>query len=64
MKLLFLILWVEGIANTHTTLSSAVQVYTGLTYRGLGIVKEIKEGIVDECKRKGVDNFMELKGKE
>ncbi|GMI12434.1 hypothetical protein TrVE_jg10376 [Triparma verrucosa] len=64
------IIGVGGIFNSEDALekihagASAVQVYTGLTYRGLGIVKEIKEGIVDECKRKGVDNFMELKGKE
>jgi dihydroorotate dehydrogenase len=42
--------------------ASAVQVYTGLIYRGPGLVKEIKQGLVRLLERDGFSNVSEAVG--
>ncbi len=42
--------------------ASAVQLYTGMIYKGPTIVKEIKKGLVDILKEKGFKNIVEAVG--
>ena len=42
--------------------ASAVQLYTGMIYKGPTIVKEIKKGLVDILKEKGFKNIIEAVG--
>ena len=42
--------------------ASAVQLYTGMIYKGPTIVKEIKKGLIDILKKKGFKNIVEAVG--
>ena len=42
--------------------ASAVQLYTGLIYKGPGIVKEIKKDLISILKEKGFKNIKEAIG--
>ena len=42
--------------------ASLVQVYTGLVYRGPGLIRQIKLGIVNELDRLGVDSVEDIVG--
>tara|TARA_Y100001970_G_C14165779_1_gene821201 strand:+ start:499 stop:1539 length:1041 start_codon:yes stop_codon:yes gene_type:complete len=62
------IIGVGGIDNTTTALdkikagASLVQVYTGLVYRGPGLIQEINHGIAKELENLGVNNIMDIVG--
>ena len=42
--------------------ASAVQLYTGMIYKGPTIVKEIKKGLINILKEKGFNNINEAIG--
>jgi dihydroorotate dehydrogenase len=44
--------------------ASAVQLYTGLVYRGLGLISEINKELSAILSRKGIDRLTDVVGKE
>ena len=42
--------------------ASAIQLYTGMIYKGPTIVKEIKKELIDEMKEKGFKSIKEVVG--
>jgi len=44
--------------------ASLVQIYTGLVYEGPGLVKRIKEGLVDHVRRDGLTSIQDAVGKD
>lgn len=61
---------VGGIHNTETALTKIkagadlIQLYTGMIYRGPGIVREILQGLSESVKRSGVNNIADLRDRE
>ncbi|MFC0245033.1 quinone-dependent dihydroorotate dehydrogenase [Falsochrobactrum ovis] len=61
---------VGGVHNTETALAKIkagadlVQLYTGMIYRGPGIVREILRGLSESVKRSGVNNIADLRDRE
>lgn len=43
--------------------ASAVQIYTAFSYEGPRLVCDIKDYLVQECKRRGIKSIQELVGK-
>ena len=43
--------------------ANAVQLYTGMIYKGPGIVKEIKKELIQILKEEGIKNIKEAVGK-
>ena len=62
------IIGVGGIDNARAALdkirsgASLIQVYTGLVYRGPGLIRQIKRGIVNELENLGVDSVEDIVG--
>jgi dihydroorotate dehydrogenase len=60
------IIGVGGISSAADALeklragATLIQIYTGLVYKGPGLVREINRGLVQACERAGVDNVKEL----
>lgn len=42
--------------------ASLFQVYTGLVYRGPFFIRDLNRGLADYCRRRGVKNYLELRG--
>lgn len=61
---------VGGITSAETALAkilagaSLVQLYTGLTFFGPGLVADIKRGLLDALKREKLDNLSQLVGRD
>jgi len=62
------IIGVGGIFNSNDAIdkikagASAIQIYTGLIYKGPGIARDINKGISEYLKRNGMTNVMQLIG--
>jgi dihydroorotate dehydrogenase len=44
--------------------ATAVQLYTGLVYHGIGLVSEINKGLSEILSKQGIDHVSKVVGKE